>query len=216
MKLRFALPVPAPCLVLPLALSLTAGCFPKGPGPRLAHFEHQAPAVGEPAPTFELRGLDGETVRLEELLGDKPIVLQLGSHSCPVYRYRRFDMEDLARDFGDRVHFLLIYTLEAHPKGSKSPYEDEEWVSLPNRVTGVFIDQPKDLPARTARAEFSAEKLKLPHQVLVDSMDNAVWSAYGSASSPAFVIDRHGNIASSQVWIDPKEIRRVLEELLAE
>ena len=195
-------------------LALTVGCFPKGPGPRLAHFAHQAPAVGEPAPGFELRGLDGEAVRLEELVGDKPIVLQLGSHSCPVYRYRRFDLEDLVQEFGDRVHFVLVYTQEAHPKGSRSPYAEGEWISLPNRLTGVFVDQPVDLEARTARAQFSAEKLKLPHRVLVDAMDNAVWSSYGSASSPAFVIDPAGNVATSQVWIDPEEIRRVLLELL--
>lgn len=197
-----------------VTLLFTVGCFPKGPGPRLAHFDARAPAVGEPAPAFELRGLEGEMIRLQDLVGNGPIVLQLGSHSCPVYRYRRFWMEELAEEFAGRAQFVLIYTLEAHPKGSMSPYDDDEWVSLPNRLTGVFVDQPQTSEARAARAEFSTAKLELPHQVLVDSMDNAVWSSYGAASSPAFVIDQDGRIASRQVWIDPQEIRRVLVELL--
>lgn len=203
--------------LIPLLFTLVAlGCFPHRPGHRLAHFAEEAPAVGDPAPGFELIDLDGNAVELSELIGEKPIVLRLGSHSCPVYRYRRFSLEPLIEEYEDRVHFLTVYTLEAHPVGSQSPYDDDEWVSLPNRVTGVFVEQPENAEERLETARFSHDKLDLPEPMVVDDMDNSVWKAYGSASSPAFVIDRDGRIALRQVWLDPKGIRRTLEDLLDE
>lgn len=203
-------------LILLLFTLVALGCFPHQPGPRLAHFAEQAPAVGDPAPDFELIDLDGNAVELSEWIGEKPIVLRLGSHSCPVYRYRRFSLEPLIEEYEDRVHFLTVYTLEAHPVGSQSPYADDEWVSLPNRVTGVFVEQPANAEERLETARSSHDTLDLPEPMVVDDMDNSVWKAYGSASSPAFVIDREGRIALRQVWLDPKGIRRALEELLDE
>lgn len=198
-----------------LGFALTA-CFPRNAGPKLAHFEHQAPAVGEPAPSFTLRGLDGEPVELAELIGEKPIVLRFGSHSCPVYRYRRFSMSGLIEDYEDRVHFLTIYTVEAHPVGSKSPYAEGEWDLWMNKVLGVRVREPATVEERAELARTSHEKLKLTEPMVVDSMDNAVWEAYGAAASPAFVIDQEGYVALRQVWVVPKEIRRVLDELLAD
>ena len=198
-------------LVLGLA---AAGCFPHHAGPRLAHFDQTAPSVGEPAPSFTLSDLDGRPVDLAELIGDKPIVLQFGSHSCPVYRYRRFSMEDLQHDFRERVHFLLVYTVEAHPVGSKSPYHDAEWDTWWNKLTGVRVRQPPDAESRLEQARVSHEKIQYQARMIVDEMDDAVWRSYGAASSPAFVIDLEGRVAARQVWIEPKEIRRVLERLL--
>ncbi len=197
--------------------SVTAtGCFPHQPGPRLAHFDASAPEIGAPAPAFTLSDLDGNSVDLTSLIGDRPIVLQFGSHSCPVYRYRRFGMAPLWEDYRDRVHFLLVYTIEAHPVGAESPYSAEEWDLWINRLVGVRVPQATDLETRREQAIASRNGLAIEPQVVVDGMDNAVWQTWGAASSPAFVIDRHGRIAARQVWIRPKRLRRVLDQLLDE
>ena len=60
----------------------------------------------------------------------------------------------------------------------------------------------------------SRDTLGLNYSVAVTGMDDTVWKAYGAASSPGFVIDRHGRIVLRQVWIDPEEIDRTLEQLL--
>ncbi len=44
-----------------------------------------------------------------------------------MFRYRRYGMERLVGELGDRVHFLVLYTREAHPLGSPSPYTAGEW-----------------------------------------------------------------------------------------
>lgn len=196
------------------SLLFLGGCFPKQPGRHLAHFNSLAPAVGEPAPLFALEDLQGNTVALAELIGEKPIVLQFGSHTCPVYRYRRFSMEGVWEDYADRVYFLLIYTQEAHPVGSKSPYTEGEWDTWWNRLTGVRVQQAEDEETRTAQARLSHEKLELAPTMVVDSMDNVTWETYGAASSPAFVVDLEGRIVARQPWVVPKELRQVLDGLL--
>ncbi|MEM7480842.1 MAG: deiodinase-like protein [Acidobacteriota bacterium] len=209
-----------PLAVLALLLAASGGCFPRSAGPRLAHFATTAPEVGQPAPAFTLPSVDGGEIVLADLLGERPLVIQFGSHSCPVYRYRRHWMRDLIADYRERVGFLLVYTVEAHPQGSKSPYAEGEWNPWINRLTGIRLAQPESLDERISLAKESRQRLGLnrPEVELpfaVDRLDDAVWREWGAASASAFVIDRNGRIASRQVWIDPQEIRRALDGLLA-
>ena len=194
-------------------LALT-GCFPHEAGPRLQHFYKEAPDIGEQAPLFSLMNLEGHSTSLETLIGENPIVLQFGSHSCPVYRYRRDAMEALYQEFQSFAHFVIVYTVEAHPVGTKSPYSDEEWLTWINRLTNVMIPQPTTLKARQALATQSREHFDIHQAMLVDTMENDVWRQYGSAPSSAFVIDQNGLIVLRQVWINPDEIRMTLQKLL--
>jgi hypothetical protein len=195
---------------------LLGACFPHEPGPRLSHFADAAPALGETVPDLVLSDLSGNEVVLADLLGNGPVVLQLGSRSCPVFRYRRYGMEKLQERFGDRVQFLVIYTQEAHPVGSKSPYVDREWNPWINRWTGVRITQPTTDEERRQLAQATLEDLELRGQLMVDGLDNAAWLAFGAASAPAFVLASDGRVVLSQVWVDPKPIADLLEELLDE
>ncbi len=200
-------------LLLIVCVSVT-GCFPKKAGSRLGHFVAESPEVGELAPDFSLQNLNGEEVTLTSLLGSRPIVLQLGSHSCPVYRYRRFSMGKLYREYSDKAHFLLVYTLEAHPVGAINPYVDREWVSSFNYVTNTLVPFHTDMNSRLTTAKSSHESLSIAYPMVVDNMNNEIWQAYGRAPSAAFVIDRDGRIVLRQPWVDPIGIRGALDQLL--
>lgn len=205
-----------PLLLLSLLPFFLSAClFPTKPGPGLEHFDSQAPKVGDSAPDFVLQNLEGETVSLASLIGEKPIVLQLGSHTCPIYRYRRFGMRQLHEKYKDDAHFILVYTLEAHPVGSVSPYSDKEWVSLWNRIPGVLIPQHESYEERASQANNSKQSLEkyYQYQYLVDTIDNQVWTDYGSAASPAYVIDLSGKVALRQAWVNPQEIDRTLQSI---
>ncbi len=197
-----------------LVACLLSACFPKKAGHRLAHFNIEAPRLGEAAPNFTLRTPQGDTVELKSLLGDKPIVLQLGSHTCPVYRYRRFSMSKLYREYADKAHFLLVYTLEAHPKGAINPYVNREWVSSFNYVTNTIVGEHQDIEERESMAEYSTQKLSVAYPVVVDNMNNEIWKAYGRAPSAAFVIDASGKVALRQPWVNPREIADTLDRLI--
>ncbi len=188
--------------------------FPTEPGEALSHFADVAPAVGEMAPDFVLRDLSGTMRELHDMIGEKPIVIRLGSHSCPVYRYRRFGMRKVQDEFAGRVEFLVIYTLEAHPTDSVSPYSDREWRPFINRLAGIDVTQASGMNERTEQARYSASELEINSTVVVDKMDNEAWKAYGSAPSPAFVLDRQGRVVLRQVWTNPDEIGEVLDAIL--
>ena len=153
-------------------------------------------------------------MQLGDLVGGRPTVVQLGSRSCPVFRYRRHGMHELHERFGKRVRFVVIYTQEAHPVGSRSPYVEREWNPWINRWTGVRIDQPRTDEERRQRAQEALDELELKAQVVVDRMHNDAWQALGAASAPAFVVDAEGRIALRQVWVDPEPIENLLKEML--
>lgn len=198
--------------------AVSSGCatlFPTEAGDDLPNFAAQAPQPGEPAPEIDARRLDGTPVKLSELLdGKRPLVLQLGSHSCPVYRYRRFDIAKLQSEYADRVSFVVLYTVEAHPEGSKSPYRDGEWLTNINRITRNRVPQPESTEARVAQAIWSTEKLGRSDLVVVDTIQDRSWQRYGSAPSAAFVIDASGRIVLRQPWVEPDGIRQALDQLL--
>lgn len=197
------------------AMSGCATLFPTEAGDDLPNFAAQAPQLGEPAPEIDARRLDGSPVKLSELLdGKRPMVLQLGSHSCPVYRYRRFDIAKLQSEYGNQVAFVVVYTVEAHPDGSKSPYRDGEWLTNINRITRNRVRQPESTEARIAQAIWSSTTLGRSDLVVVDTIQDRSWQSYGSAPSAAFVIDASGRIVLRQPWVEPDGIRQALDELL--
>lgn len=202
-----------------LGVLLLCGCsslFPTEPGPTLRHFETEAPAIGQPAPDIRVSTPDGQPVALSSLFGERPVVLQLGSYSCPVFRYRRFDMQPLRERYQDQVTFAVLYTTEAHPVGSVSPYADREWVPWHNRLARVRTREAASLEGRIEQARFAKAQMHSNAQFLVDPLNNAGWQAYGRAPSAAFLIDSEGIVRLRQVWIEPKALRRAIDVLLNE
>ena len=204
--------------LISILVFLSSGCsllFPTEAGDDLSHFKQEAPKLGSSAPDFELQDVEGNTVSLKDLIGKKPIVLQMGSHSCPVYRYRRFDMNHLHAEFKDEVNFIIVYTIEAHPKGSDSPYADEEWLHFVNEITETYVKQPDSQKERVKLAHDSTKGLEIKYApVLVDTISNQVWKKYGRAPAAAYVIDQQGKIAVRQAWIDPPALKVALDKLL--
>lgn len=198
-----------------LSLLSNFGCYPHSPGSRLAHFEVLAPRVGELAPPTSFVTAEGSAIELASLLDGRPLVLQLGSHTCPVYRYRRHSLRPIWEKYAGRVRFVLVYTREAHPVGSPSPYLlGEEWDPWINRMAGVRLREPRSLEERIARAVRSRAELELPVELFVDDFENSTWRTFGSAASPAFVLDAGGSVVLRQVWIEPHELAAALEKLL--
>jgi hypothetical protein len=173
------------------------------------------PKPGAAAPDFTLKTVDGKTVKASALWSQKPLVLMTGSRTCPVFRGKVQPFESLVKEFGDRVNFLMVYTVEAHPKGDPSPYSGKEWVTPKNEQEGILFRQPANQEERMSRARECIQKEKLSASVVVDTMDNAVWKAYGSAPNCAYVIGRNGNIADAEAWMEPDQLRRAITQALA-
>jgi len=99
---------------------------------------------------------------------------------------------------------VIIYTVEAHPAGSPSPYSGREWTgSYSTDEAGNPVAQPQTYRERVdlARKTVAAEGLTAP--VLVDEMDNPVWCTYGPAPNIAYLIGTDGTVITRQDWFDP-------------
>jgi Spy/CpxP family protein refolding chaperone len=160
--------------------------------------------VGDAAPGFALRKLDGQPVQLSAFKG-RIVVLEFGSLSTPSFRDRAAAMEQLKRDFGARVTFLVIYTREAHAK--------DEWDVQRNQDDHIEIAQPTDDAGRIEVAKRAREAMKITIPIALDDLSDSVATAYGGMPNAAVIVDRDGTIAYRQTWCDPEGLHRKLDEL---
>ena len=122
------------------------------------------------------------------------------------FRQRAAKMEELAKQYGLRANFLIVYTKEAHAQG--------EWEIDRNRDEGVRVAKHADLATRKAAAKDARQALKLSIPIALDTMDDAVTNAFGAGENSALVIGRDGKIAAKQMWCDPYRLRAALDEAL--
>lgn len=123
--------------------------------------------------------------------------------------------EKLNRTYGDRFHFITIYTIEAHPTGAVSPYSDKEWTSTCSTDrAGNPIGQPPAYAERVAQAGKMVRELGITVPVLIDGADNAVWCTYGPAPNIAYLINPDGVVLLRQSWYDPAGMERALKQYM--
>ncbi len=124
--------------------------------------------------------------------------------------------EALNSKYGDRIHFIIVYVIEAHPVGSPSPYSNgEEWTGPASvDAAGCDIIQPVSYKERVATARQMAEELGITVPVLIDEMDDAVWYIYGPAPNLAYLIDSQGKVHLKQGWFQPDEMEKAIIDYL--
>src|SRR5947207_9732285 len=154
----------------------------------LERWLREGPGIGALAPEFELVDRDGNSVRLSNLRG-RPVVLEFGSYTCPIFSNRVAAMEQLTREHPE-ASFLVIYVREAHP----------------GEVQGAHCN----LAEKRSAAHKLAMEEALSRRVLVDSIDGATHRAYGGAWNPVYVINADGRVAMRPAWNDPADVAAVL------
>ena len=70
------------CLSVCMLLAAVSAAVAQRPGHRRPPRDDKAPKVGQVAPNFTLKSLDGKrTVRLKEFAGKRPVLLFFGSYT---------------------------------------------------------------------------------------------------------------------------------------
>jgi|GEM_PF-815760 len=189
---------------LELSPALKTNCQPET-GFGRDRFDAVGPAIGKKAFDFELKDTKGQTFLLSRLLAEKPVVMIFGSATLPTFRAQVMATEALNARYWDRVWIVHIYTIEARPTGSPSPYAGIEWLGPSGTdKAGKPIRQPAMYAERVALATQGIDGLAVTVPVLVDEMDNAVWCTYGPAPGMAYLIGLDGTIHAKQGWYDPR------------
>jgi Spy/CpxP family protein refolding chaperone len=163
--------------------------------------------VGQSAPDFTLKRLDGQSLQLSSLKG-RVVLLVFGSYSSPSFRQRAPGLEQLNRQYGNRIHPLVIYTRENYPTGG--------WEVDRNKDEGIAVKQATTLDERITQARKTRDALKLSVPMLIDSMDDLAANAYGGQSNAAILIGRDGKILARQKWFEPYGMRRAIDEAIKE
>lgn len=96
-------------------------------------------------------------------------------------------MEEMYRQFCDRVAFFVIYVQEAHPT--------DGWQVDNNIQDGVLYRQHQTFEERETVANACSLDLHMPLPVLIEDMDNAIDEAYGAAPERLYLIDADGTVA---------------------
>lgn len=145
------------------------------------------PKVGEPAPDFTLKSLEGGEVTLSREIGEKPIVLVFGNFTCGPWRTQSGNVQKLYERHREQAKFFTVYVREAHP--------NDGWWMMQNRRVGVDLSQPLSDEQRRTIAGQCRDHLKLEIPFLVDTVKDTVGATYSGMPSRLYLIDREGKIA---------------------
>ena len=185
---------------------------------RTLDFEAAGIQVGDTVPDFDLTGLDGDTVPLSAFWLGKPTVVVTCSMTCPVSRRRMRHVDRMRNHFGDQVHVLLLYTLEAHPKGSGSPYSIDrvQWLTKENIRHEVYYPQPQDFEQRLKHAQEFIARMGTDTPLFLDSMGNEIWQALGGGPNLGVLIGKDGRVHVKHGWFDGGTMYKSIEIYLDE
>ena len=152
----------------------------------LATFD--GPRVGETIPDFELTTIDGAPVRLADLL-DRPLVLETGSVTCPMYAKGVTAMQELAARHPE-VRFAVLYVREAHPGGRVGPHQT--------------------VAEKQLRAASLADVHDDHRLVLVDDLDGTAHRSLGLLPDSVYVVGTDGRVRFRGDWADPAAVEAAL------
>ena len=169
------------------------------------------PVVGEIAPDFALKDVDGREFCLSERAGKTPVVLEFGSYTCPYCMATLEPMKTLARKYDGKIEFVIIYCREAHP-GMKMK-------SMGGVGDLPLLEQTNNREERAERAARFGREMKIPQRILVDEDgDDSIQQRYGEWPNQTIVVDVTGvvrSMANTNPWkLDSFLQENVLKEAL--
>ncbi|MDX8354109.1 deiodinase-like protein [Cognatiyoonia sp. IB215182] len=136
-----------------------------------------------------LQTLDGATVQLSDYLRDKPLVLETGSMTCPMYAQSVPPMMQPIEKYPGLDH-VLLYVREAHP-GELQPQHRTE----ADKITAAQKTKRRYRDGRT---------------ILVDDVNGSAHRFYGTMPNSIFVIAPDGKILFRSIWNNANEMDAIL------
>ncbi len=95
-------------------------------------------------------------------------------------------LDNIAKEFGDRVQFLCVYIKEAHPTdGSQSP---------PNIDDDVLYTQPTTDDERAEIAAACMLRFNFSFPMVLDNMSNEVEGKYKAMPERLYMLDAEGRV----------------------
>lgn len=136
----------------------------------------------------------GKTVSLRSLVVDKPIVLEMGSLTCPAYDINVKGMEALAKKYKGKVDFYTLYVRENHPNDKYDVHTTME----------QKIKYAKDLSRLS----------HLNHTVLVDDVQGSLHQALGNFGNSVYLIGTDYHVNHWSIFATPNLLDKGIVALM--
>lgn len=146
---------------------------------------------GDKAPDFSLNDTQGSQWRLQDLQG-KPVILVIGSGTCPVTQGSLPGLQSLSQDYED-CHWLMLYVREAHP--------------------GEHLSAHRSYQQKRDQAEYFRKAANVRWPVLVDELNGEVHRQFELLPNSVFLIDVDGRVAFVGEISHAPTLRKALKQL---
>lgn len=137
--------------------------------------------------------LEGDKVSLLSQIGSKPLVLETGSMTCPMYAQSSHGMQDIIRNY-PQFDYVLLYVREAHP-GERQPQHQTSEQKIEAALKSIKIYK------------------EINRNVLVDDVEGSAHSLFGLMPNSIYVIDKSGLILFKSTWNNVKALESVLQSI---
>jgi hypothetical protein len=196
--------------------NFTGGClnFPDEPFSTTNFVPEQVVLqAGDTMPDFVLNDINGQEISFYDLLQEKPVMLQTGSYTCNHFQDYMVHTNEFVEAYSARVHIVIVYTVEAHPIASSTPYHG----TIVENEYSLF-SQPFTYEERVSNA--SALNLDSRIIMLIDDLspgleDNPFWCSVLTAPNGSMLIDQNGKIQLAHAWLEHTSMEEAIETLLS-
>ena len=119
-------------------------------------------------------------------------------------------LNKLYDEYGNRVSFLTVYILEAHPS--------DVWQMQSNIKDKVVFASPRNLDERSEIAGSCVRKLGIKFPAVIDDFSNSTEQAYTGWPDRLYLIDQQGRVVYKSkpgpFGFKPDDLRAALSKLV--
>jgi thiol-disulfide isomerase/thioredoxin len=137
-------------------------------------FNKGTPAAGDSLPEFNLTSTSGERITWQNF-GGRPVLLTVGSTSCPLTAASIPALKRLREEFGSEIEFVMVNVREAHPAEN--------------------LGQPETFEEKLEHARALKEQYEIPWTVVTDDLDGSFHRSLDTKPNSAYIVGRDGVIA---------------------
>ena len=160
-----------------------------------ARFSRDSLAPGDVLPNQTLTRTDGTQTDLRAVAADRPLVLIVGSVSCPMTTSSLPRLVELEQKYGEQLNFALIYAREAHP--------------------GENYRQAQTLEEKVQYARELEDLHGVSWPVLVDDLDGTVHRLLDTKPNSVHIVSRDGTILFRSLFASDGGVEDALQAIAA-
>ncbi len=160
-----------------------------------SRFSRDSLAPGDVLPNQTLIRTDGTRTDLRAVAADRPLVLIVGSVSCPMTISSLPRLVELEQKYGEQLSFALVYTREAHP--------------------GENYGQARTPEEKIQYARDFQDLHRVSWPVLVDDLDGTVHRLLDTKQNSVHIVSKDGTILFRALFASDGVIEGALQAVAA-